>query len=143
MASKATKLAAWTTAMLAIVLGLMALTFNLMPGSRAEARQELRSALALVALGDSRRGVTSKINGAGFKRLTLTDRGDQPEWVITTPGEWGAANWLLWIQFCHDGATWMGIRLADGKQFQPPDAPPDKGRADSCRYDARDTPTTP
>lgn len=137
------KVVAWTAAILLSVLGLFAFTFNVAPWGRAGAREELRSAFAMVSLGESRRDVTSKVQGADFKRLDLPDRGAQNEWLITTPGEWGATNWLMWIQFCGDKVAWTGIRLADGKQFHPADAPPDKGQPDSCRYDAVGTSTTP
>lgn len=56
--------------------------------------------------------------------------GNPKTWFVQTPLEWGAENWLLWIEHDAGRIEALRIRISDSKSFKPRDAPPDKTFAD-------------
>jgi hypothetical protein len=49
----------------------------------------------------------------------------QSEWIVTTPNEFGASNWFLYLEFQGATLSEMRVRLADSARIRPDLAPPD------------------
>jgi len=124
----------WVLLVLLVVFiaALYFLTFNATPQGQAQARTDIVQMFNALAIGDTRQTVESKFKRINSKYLGLPRTQDEKEWLITTPGEWGATNWLIWVEFCGDRVASVGTRLADGKEFHPSEAPPDKGKRAAC-----------
>lgn len=59
------------------------------------------------------------------KGLELIDQ-KETTWLIRMPYEFGARDWVLWIEFDDKGITNLKIRLSDNKEFKPKNSPDDK-----------------
>jgi hypothetical protein len=49
----------------------------------------------------------------------------QTEWIVTTPSEFGASNWYLYLEFRGTTLSEMRVRLEDSERIRPELAPPD------------------
>ncbi len=47
-------------------------------------------------------------------------------WLFQTPLQWGAVNWVMWVDFSDEAVSSVRLRLLDDKERRPSDAPPDK-----------------
>jgi hypothetical protein len=47
-------------------------------------------------------------------------------WYVSSPLEFVAKNWILWVEFSAGGVSALRIRTPDGDWDHPPEAPPDK-----------------
>lgn len=127
--------------LVAVLFALIVTTFNVTPGGRTQAREDLVAVFDSIAVGASRQGVQAAFNQSDSRYLKLPRTSGEEEWLIPTPGEFTATNWIAWIEFCENRVGWMGIRTADGRSFHPEGAPPDKGEPGACRR--KPSPTTP
>jgi hypothetical protein len=60
-----------------------------------------------------------------FRGLTL--REDSPnEWNLETPMEFGATNWVLYLEMRGSRVSALRVRTADSRAIHPKGAPPDK-----------------
>lgn len=95
-------------------------------GSKSkEAREELEAAFARVQLGASSSEIRALIGESEFRHLKLREV-DPSSFLVQTPLEWGARNWVLWIDVKDDKVTALRIRFHDDKNGRPDEAPPDK-----------------
>lgn len=60
-----------------------------------------------------------------FQGLTLHES-SSTEWGVETPIEFGAKNWVLYIEFKDSRVAALRVRTADSKNEHPKSAPPDK-----------------
>lgn len=95
-------------------------------GSKSKgARAELEAAFARVQLGASSSEIRTLIGESEFRHLKLRQV-DSNSFLVQTPLEWGARNWVLWIEVKNDKVTALRIRFHDDKNGRPDEAPPDK-----------------
>ncbi len=95
-------------------------------GSKSkEAREELEAAFARVQLGASSSEIRALIGESEFRHLKLREV-DPSNILVQTPLEWGARNWVLWIEVTNEKVTALRIRFHDNKNRRPDLAPPDK-----------------
>jgi hypothetical protein len=59
-------------------------------------------------------------------RSARVDEVNKDRWYVSTPLEFGATNWTLWVEFSAGRVSALRIRTADGDWEHPPEAPPDK-----------------
>ncbi|MCI0526790.1 MAG: hypothetical protein L0Y56_04960, partial [Nitrospira sp.] len=57
--------------------------------------------------------------------LTL-HRLDVDKWLVQTPIEFGAKNWVVWIGFSNSVVRSIKIRLNDSENLRPLEAPLDR-----------------
>ncbi|MFC1703331.1 hypothetical protein ACFL1E_00915 [Candidatus Omnitrophota bacterium] len=51
---------------------------------------------------------------------------EENQWLIQMPVEFGATDWILWIEFVDEKVASLKIRLHDSKDLKPKGTPPDK-----------------
>lgn len=56
--------------------------------------------------------------------------------LVRTPLVWGAANWVLWLDFSDSKLSKARIRIQDDESVKPEKAPPDKKLSDSSSFRA-------
>jgi hypothetical protein len=59
-----------------------------------------------------------------FQGLILHDNSPN-EWVVETPIEFGATNWVLYVSFNNSTVSGLRVRSADSKNSHPKGAPAD------------------
>jgi hypothetical protein len=65
------------------------------------------------------------LNEPRFQGLTL--RQESPtEWIVETPSEFGAKNWILYVELSDSRITTLRVRTLDSNNVRPEGAPPDK-----------------
>jgi hypothetical protein len=58
---------------------------------------------------------------------SLEQKRKENTWLIRMPYEFGAKDWILWIEFDeNDKIIGLKMRVSDSKKFKPKDAPEDK-----------------
>jgi hypothetical protein len=91
---------------------------------RAEARREvvelMRALEAAVTPGD-----VSRAFDTGKYRLLTLERNNSQKWLVTTPYEFGARNWYLYLDFERDALVGIRVRTEDGANIRAPEAPGD------------------
>jgi hypothetical protein len=60
-----------------------------------------------------------------FQGLVLEDNSPQ-EWVVETPSEFGATNWVLYLEVSDSKVVGLQVRTADSRNAHPRGAPADK-----------------
>jgi hypothetical protein len=60
-----------------------------------------------------------------YSELKLVEVSSE-EWMIRTPGQFGARNWQVWIHFDDDRVTALRVRTADSRDEWPIGAPADR-----------------
>lgn len=76
-----------------------------------------------INLGDSREHIENLLQSIIPANFKIYKRGDS--WVVKSPGELGASEWIVVINFDKDQVDSTRIRIADGN-FHPKCAPIDK-----------------
>lgn len=77
-------------------------------------------------IGDEREKIEKIMCSFENSQIRLVKEADK-KWVIETPLEFGASNWILIIDFYDNKITSLRIRTEDSVLNKPHDAPPDKG----------------
>src|SRR5205823_13616152 len=73
----------------------------------------------------SKEEVRSLARESNFQDLTLHE--DSPtQWSIEAPSEFGAKNWVLYVEFKDSRLAALRVRTADSKNERPKSAPQDK-----------------
>jgi hypothetical protein len=93
--------------------------------SRGRNRGEVRALYDAIHPGMNRAEAERETTSGRYPHLTFFNDTDQG-WVVTTPYEFGATNWMLLIDVEEDRVTKMRIRTDDGIDDHPVQAPPDK-----------------
>lgn len=93
-------------------------------------RNEYREKVITVAteLGthqSSKEDVRGLMHESRFQGLALRED-SSTEWSIESPTEFGAKNWVLYIEFKDSKVAALRVRTADSKNEHPNDAPSDK-----------------
>jgi hypothetical protein len=73
----------------------------------------------------SKEEVRQLLSEPRFRGLTLAE--DSPnEWGIETPMEFGATNWVLYLEMSDSRVIGLRLRTSDSQAIHPKGAPPDK-----------------
>lgn len=107
------------------LLALAALAVIWSGNKSKEAREELKAAFARIQLGASSSEIQALIGESEFRHLKLRQV-DLNSFLVQSPLEFGARNWVLWIEVTNDKVTALRIRFHDDKNVRPDQAPPDK-----------------
>lgn len=101
--------------------------FGLSNKSRAELVQFEKQ----LQLGETKDEVRQRYSAARLSRLKLRESvgGNHNEWVVETPLQFGAGNWLLWLEFKEGRLSAVRVREEDNTLVKPRDAPPDRALA--------------
>jgi hypothetical protein len=59
-------------------------------------------------------------------RSAPVDEVNRDRWYVSSPLEFGATNWILWVEFSAGRVSALRIRTPDGDWDHPPEARPDK-----------------
>ena len=110
-----------------IVMGIAAF-FYIRGKSQKLAKEELLTLREKITLGDSKEKVKRTINEAQTSRLEYLFLGDNKSqrWVIKTPLEFGATNWVMLVEFSNSNVSAVRIRTEDSDKIKPTDALADK-----------------
>lgn len=76
-------------------------------------------------IGDSRLNVELLVGALQDTHIRLVKEA-RDEWIIKTPLEYGASNWILVVNFVGDKISLLRVRTEDSIANRPYDAPPDK-----------------
>ena len=93
--------------------------------TKKESRREITELMHAFALGQSMEDVRTIFKNVAGKHSKLLELSSS-QWLVNTPPEFGAVNWYIWIDFASGKITALRVRLADGPEMKPPDAPSDK-----------------
>jgi len=94
--------------------------------SSLQAKQRIVDLMEIINPGDARAKVELAISDKQSFSLDVIKTSDE-EWIIKTPLEFGARNWILYLIFKDDVVTSLFIRTSDDKSVRPEGAPNDKG----------------
>jgi len=92
---------------------------------RRLSRNAIISLMNKLQVGDTAEDVESAVRLHRAARLQLV-KNSRDAWTVTTPLEFGATNWLLYIDFRNQRVVRLRIRTEDSIDFKPPEAPADK-----------------
>lgn len=65
------------------------------------------------------------VNEARFNGLTLREV-SSTEWAVETPIQFGATNWILYVEMIDSKMVALQVRTADSRSIHPNGAPPDQ-----------------
>lgn len=80
-------------------------------------------------LGDSQQRITDLYSRFQTERTRLRTDRHANVWEIGMPFEWGAGDWILYLEFNESKRlSAAAFRTSDGIYQRPPDSPEDKGQ---------------
>ena len=89
------------------------------------AQEELVNFFGEIKMGHTRKELETLFRESNYKYLRMHHPMEN-ESLVRTPLQWGATNWLLWIEFVDRRVAAAMIRYQDNKHQHPDKAPPDK-----------------
>jgi hypothetical protein len=95
-----------------------------------KSRAAILDVYSKVSIGANKKYIENVFNLGSYGFLTLHK--DSQEWIISTPVELGASNWIMIIIFCKDIVSNIRIRTMDDASARPNDAPIDKSNSNAC-----------
>jgi hypothetical protein len=90
-----------------------------------EARGELRELFSRLESATTKADVERIYRERKYQTLKLRESREDL-WVVETPLEFAAKNWVLYLEFSNSRLIASRIRTADSQDEQPADAPPDR-----------------
>ena len=93
--------------------------------NRNKYRSEIRGLYERLQPGMARAQVQAAVKSGNDPNLRFNSD-DAQTWLVSTPLEFGAQNWVLLIEFEGEHVSALRVRTADSSQNHPPEAPPDK-----------------
>lgn len=94
-------------------------------GHSRRSATEITSFYNSLEIGMTRKDVDLVYAAGSFRTLRLRDV-SQRIMLVQTPIQWGAANWVMWIEFSDCRLAAVRIRYHDSPAVKPKHAPPDK-----------------
>jgi hypothetical protein len=112
-----------------LIVAIVAASVAIVHNRRANQEEFHEKITALTAeLSQRQRGndeLRRLFNESRFQGLSLED--DSPsEWVVETPTEFGATNWVLYVEVSDSKIVTLRIRTADSRNVHPTGAPADR-----------------
>ena len=90
-----------------------------------KARREIIALRDQIRIGQSDSDVRTLFDAADYQYLKLKEHSGN-WWSVSTPLQFGAGNWVLYIEFSGPNVSRLKIRTEDSQFEKPPNAPPDK-----------------
>ena len=113
----------WFLVALAVTIFLSAIIYT--RGSRRdEYRAKIVAFMSEVSKHPNNEEVRRLLSESRFQGLTLSEASN--EWVVETPVEFGAKNWVLYMEVTDSRVVALRVRTADSVKERPVGAPPDK-----------------
>lgn len=102
---------------------------NLWTGGRP-AREELMELHSQLHIGQTKEEVRNVVRDGQWRLLTVREgvgkRNEPDLWLVSTPGELWAQNWILLLQFDGNCLSWVRTGTMDSAVSRPDGAPEDK-----------------
>ena len=92
------------------------------------AEDEIIALSRQIELGMPEQQVHKLAAEGAFRKLAL-QRISEDLLLVRTPLQWGAVNWVMWVDLHEGRVRGVRVRLQDDEQVRPVGAPPDKGWA--------------
>jgi hypothetical protein len=113
-----------------LFIGILFVSYNLFftpAKKKQESRRQILWIYNNLELGKTKTDVKNfcKVKTENNSLLKLYNN-NSDKWIVHSPSEFGATNWVLWLEFSSDLLVSVKIRLADSERFKPQDSPPDK-----------------
>jgi hypothetical protein len=86
---------------------------------------EILRLFSAIQTGMTRSDFSALMDSPEFKNLQVFEI-PKDSILIRTPLEWGAANWVIWLDFRESRLARARIRTQDSENEKPKGAPPDK-----------------
>ena len=113
----------WFLIALAVTIFLSAIIYT--RGSRRdEYRAKIVALMSEVSKHPNNEEVRRLLSESRFQGLTLSEASNQ--WAVETPIEFGAKNWVLYMEVNDSRVISLRVRTADSLKEHPVSAPPDK-----------------
>ena len=93
--------------------------------NRQKYRDEIRTLYHRLEVGMTKNEVRQTFDAGDFPNLRFHQR-DERMWSAAAPLEFGAQNWVLYIEFGADRVTAVRVRTEDSDRSRPSEAPEDK-----------------
>ena len=90
----------------------------------ARARDQLTQFRSSLQLSSTQRQVEELLHSSATDRLELVKQSSEI-WIVTTPYQFGASNWWLYLTFANTELVEIKVRTEDSAGDHPQDAPPD------------------
>ena len=94
--------------------------------SITHAQNQLLQFRSSLAIGLKQSEIQSRLSAGDYDQLELV-QGSARYWLVTTPLQLGATNWILRLKFADGSLAAYGVRTADTPGVRPDDAPADVG----------------
>jgi hypothetical protein len=98
-------------------------TWNAAKASRATS--EITLLFALIEIGMTTEEVEQAYAGSPPQDVRL-QKLNNGSWLFQTPLQWGAVNWVMWVDFSDGAVSAVRMRLLDDAERRPSEAPRDK-----------------
>ena len=120
-------------ATIAIILFSSWLAVYWQPGREARARVEIKDFNAKVELGQSIDDAHKAFERGGYSLLTWSER-HKPFYVVKTPNEAGAYNWVTWLETADGKIVAIRTRQWDHPSKKPEESPEDRVVKEQSRW---------
>jgi hypothetical protein len=116
----------WFILIGAILAASVAAIVHARRANQEEFHNKITALTAELSDGQSgRKELSSILNEPRFRGLILEDNSPN-EWVVETPSEFGATNWVLYVEISDSKIVGLRVRTADSTNAHPRGAPADK-----------------
>jgi hypothetical protein len=124
-----------------LFIGILFVTYNLFftpDKKKQESRRQILWVYNNLELGKTKTDVKNlfKVKNENNNLLKLYSN-NSDKWIVHSPYEFGATDWVLGLEFSSDHLVSVKIRLSDSARFKPKESPPDKD------FSGKDRPVTP
>jgi hypothetical protein len=90
-----------------------------------ESTSEITRLFALIEIGMTTEEVEQAYAESSPKDVTSRQLANG-SWLFETPLQWGAMNWVMWVDFSDGTVSAVRMRLLDDDERRPSEAPSDK-----------------
>ncbi len=92
-----------------------------------QAKNDIIKFMNKLNIGDTHNKTKTEFNKLQSKHLEMIKL-NRKIYMVRTPFQAGAINWILWIEFdsCSNTITKLMMRLEDSKEMKPKESPPDR-----------------
>jgi hypothetical protein len=98
-----------------------------LPDTKKCVRNEVKTVFHLLEIDDSKNQIRQKIASLDLAYLQFKDDDSKMISAVTSPFEFGATNWIIYLYLVDDKLTGLFIRTIDSVAYHPKTAPVDRG----------------
>lgn len=117
----------WVVVALCVV-AILAIGFEMLFGTRLRNRAtkpHLAQVMAQLSVGMPQDRVEAAVAAVGDPRLRVR-KGAADQWTVEMPPEFGAKDWILWVDLRESRVARLRMRVSDSIDRHPEGAPADK-----------------